>query len=64
MASDERQPHSDRFIGEKEVRRRTDLSRVTRWRLERKGLFPKRYCISPGRVAWRESQISAWIEAK
>lgn len=51
----------DRFLREREVRQITGLSRSSRWRLERLGLFPRRRTISPGAVAWLESEIEAWI---
>ena len=53
---------SDRFLRDREVGGKTGLSRSTRWRLEKRGDFPKRIRISPGAVAWRESEIDAWIE--
>ena len=31
------------------------------WRLERAGKFPRSIRISPGAVAWKESDIEAWI---
>ena len=40
---------------------RVGLSETTLWRLERAGRFPKSIRISPGAVAWRESDIEAWI---
>ena len=52
---------TDRFIREPECKRTTGLSRTTRWRLERSGLFPKRRQISPGLVAWLESEIQEWL---
>jgi len=52
----------DRFIREGEIKALTGLSRSTRWRLEHAGQFPRRCRISPGAVAWRESEIAAWIE--
>lgn len=52
----------DIFIDEKKCKQMTSLSRVTRWRLERAGEFPKRVQISPGRIAWRISEIIDWIE--
>ena len=55
---------NDRFLREKQCRDITGLSRTTRWRLERAGLFPKRYSISPGAVAWLESQVQEWIESR
>ena len=54
----------DRFIGETEIKAITSLSRTTRWRLERAGNFPKKRKISPNRIAWLESEVLAWIEAK
>ncbi len=51
----------DRFLRVKEVEKLTGLSRTTIWRQEREGKFPKRDPISKNRVAWRESEINAWI---
>ncbi|MGO9268095.1 MAG: helix-turn-helix transcriptional regulator [Candidatus Binataceae bacterium] len=39
----------------------TGLSRVTLWRLERSGQFPKRRKLSARAVGWLESEIQAWI---
>ncbi len=50
----------DRFIRERECRELTGLSRTTRWRLERRGNFPKRRNISPNGVAWLLSEILSW----
>lgn len=52
----------ERLLSEPEVQRITGLSRVTRWRLEQERTFPARLNISPGRVAWRLSDIEGWIE--
>lgn len=51
----------NRFLREREVRKITGLSRSSRWRLEQLGLFPRRRAISPGAVAWLESEIESWI---
>jgi len=40
------------------------VSRVTLWRMERAGLFPKRIQISPNRVGWMESDVDAWLEER
>ena len=53
----------DRFIGELECERISGLSRTTRWRLERKGRFPKRRQISDNRIAWLLSELEAWRAA-
>ena len=55
---------SDRFIREPECKSITGLSRTTRWRLEQAGDFPKRYQISPGISAYKESEILDWLESK
>jgi prophage regulatory protein len=33
-------------------------------RLEQKDLFPKRVMVGPGRIAWIEEEIRAWIAAR
>ena len=40
---------------------RVALSDTTIWRLERAGKFPRSIRISPGAIAWKESDIEAWI---
>ncbi len=62
MNNDERD--LDRFLGENEVARITDLSRTTRWRLERDGRFPKKRHISANRIGWLESEIREFIESR
>ena len=55
---------NDRFLREKQCRDISGLSRTTRWRLERAGLFPKRYSISPGAVAWLASEVQEWLQSR
>ncbi len=52
---------NERFVQNPEVQQITGLSGTTLWRLERAGAFPKKVAISPGRKAWLESHIKAWI---
>jgi prophage regulatory protein len=40
------------------------LSRSTIWRLERRGLFPKRVRISEGVIGWRLSELQAWVAGR
>ncbi len=54
----------DRFLGETEVARITDLSRTTRWRMEREGRFPKKRHISANRIGWLQSEIIEWVESR
>jgi len=55
---------TDRFVREPECLKMTGLSRITRWRLERKGIFPKRRQISPNCIAWLESELHEWLETR
>ena len=54
----------ERFISYYEVHARTGLSRTTIWRLEKIKDFPQSVRISPGRRAWRESDLDRWIAAR
>jgi len=56
--------HIDRFVSEKECHQITNLSRVTRWRLIKQGLFPPKIRLSPNRTAWRLSAIQEWMNAR
>ncbi|MGO8915296.1 MAG: helix-turn-helix transcriptional regulator [Stellaceae bacterium] len=53
-----------RFLREADVRRRTGLSRTTRWRLERDGKFPPRRQLSANTVAWWSTEIDAWCQSR
>lgn len=48
------------YLPWKKVEPRVGISRTTAWRLQRSGDFPKPYVVSPGRVAYRESEVEAW----
>jgi len=55
----------DRIIREAECERLTSLSRVTRWREEKKGKFPRRRKITDGgAVGWLESEITEWMRSR
>jgi len=47
-----------------ELKKLVPLSVTTIWRLERAGQFPRRISISEKRVAWRRSEIEAWLEQR
>ena len=53
-----------RLIDHHELLSRVPYSRVQIWRLERQGRFPRRLRIGPNRVAWIESEIEGWINAR
>ena len=52
------------ILDEQRVRTLTSLCKSTRWRMERRGEFPKRVKLSPGRVGWRQTDIEAWIASR
>ncbi len=54
---------ADRFLPLREVLARTSLSRSTIYRLVSDGTFPKPIALG-ARVAWLESEIVAWQEAR
>jgi len=54
----------DRLLRFPEVQERVGLSRTHIWRLERTGEFPQRVKLGPRCVAWRASEIEAWIESR
>ena len=53
---------AEMIVRDREVGRLTGLSRTTRWRREREGLFPRRVRLSIGAVGWRLSEILAWLQ--
>lgn len=57
-------PELDRMVREPECRTMTTLSNSTRWRMEREGTFPKRIKIGPSAVAYRLSEVQAWIRGE
>lgn len=57
----EQQTSAQRLLSWPQVRPLVgNIGRTTAWRLERQGLFPKSIVVSPGRRAWRESDIVRW----
>lgn len=52
-----------RLISGREVQARTSLSRVTIWRRVRAGDFPAAVSLGANRIAWREAEVTAWINA-
>ncbi len=53
---------STRFISFEDLRALgINSHKVTIWRLERAGKFPKRVQVSPGSVAWVEAEIRRYM---
>jgi prophage regulatory protein len=44
-----------------EVEAKTGIDRVTIWRLERSGRFPRRRLVSSRTVRWIDAEIEEWI---
>lgn len=53
-----------RFLRLAEVRNRVGYGRATIYRLMAAGQFPRSYSLGARAVAWLESEIDAWIEAR
>lgn len=53
----------ERYLTLDEVARLHPVSRSTRWRMIKSGEFPEPTRISPGRIAWKESEISEWLRS-
>jgi prophage regulatory protein len=56
---------TDDLVLEGECRSLTRLSPTSRWRLEKKGRFPKRIKIGDpdaqnGRIAWSRAELERW----
>ncbi|MEN5364402.1 helix-turn-helix transcriptional regulator [Brevundimonas intermedia] len=50
----------DRLLPWDRVHDITGISRSTAWRMSLAGAFPSRVSVSPGRVGWWESELTAW----
>ena len=54
----------DRLLPWRRVEDIAGISRSTAWRLQQSGAFPSPVPVSPGRVAWWESELTAWKAAR
>jgi prophage regulatory protein len=55
---------NERILRRPEVVKRTGLSIVTLWRMEKAGLFPKRRALGAKAVGWLESEVELWMESR
>jgi prophage regulatory protein len=60
----EASPTSLRVLRDPEVRKRTGLSRVQRWRRIRSGTFPSAIQLGPNRIGWDEDEIETWLAGR
>jgi prophage regulatory protein len=54
----------DRLLTTREVMQRLTLSRSTLWRMSRDGEIPRPIQLTPTRIAWRERDVLAWLDAR
>jgi prophage regulatory protein len=54
----------EKFIMLPQVQEIVPYSASHLWRLERAGQFPQRVRLGGNRVAWLQSEVSAWVESK
>lgn len=55
---------AERILRRPEVEARTGLSRSTIYQWMKDGQFPQPVKLGARLVAWRESDVSAWLEAR
>ena len=53
-----------RYISPRQLQDATGLSEATLWRLRQRGDLPEPVRLSPGRVAWPQTVIEAWLTAR
>ena len=58
------QSDQERLLALKVVTDRTSLSRMSVLRAVERGDFPKPLRLSVQRIAWRESDVAAWINSR
>ena len=54
----------ERVIRKPELMNRIGLSDASVWRMERKGMFPRRIRLGGNSVGWFESEINRWFAQK
>ena len=54
----------EKFLMLSQVRDIVPYSASHLWRLERSGQFPRRVRLGGNRVAWLQSEVIGWVEAK
>ena len=55
---------SDRLETARDLMARLTLSRTTLWRMRRDHEFPRAIKLTPTRIAWKRSEVDAWIERR
>ena len=57
-------PDDDELWSIKIVKAKTGLSRASVYKYMEQGHFPRQRHLGPGRVAWRASEVRAWIGSR
>ena len=52
-----------RMLSLDEVQSRTTLSKTSLWRRVRAGTFPASVSLGGHRRAWREAEVTAWLDS-
>ncbi|MGY6634842.1 MAG: helix-turn-helix transcriptional regulator [Alkalilacustris sp.] len=55
---------AEKFLRRREVEERTALARSTIYDWMKRGTFPKPVALGARKVAWRESDVATWLEAR
>lgn len=53
-----------KYLRTRDVLKLLNISRSTLFRLEKKGLFPKRIKIGDRAIGWIEKEVSEWMKKK
>jgi prophage regulatory protein len=56
--------HENRLVTVREVLARIPVSRPTLYRMVRESRFPKPLQLTPTRIAWRWSDVLAWLHSR
>lgn len=64
VASEPHLEDGDRLILWPELHRRIPLSRVAVWEARRRGAFPLPVRVAKNRIAWKLSEVNAWINSR
>lgn len=54
----------EKFLRTKQVEEQLGVSRITLWRWEKAGTFPKRFYIGPNTSGWFQKDIDKFLKSK
>lgn len=55
---------TDRVIRRRQLLELIGVSSVTQWRMEKAGLFPRRFRVGKGSVGWYSSEVEEWLRSR